>query len=296
MYELIQAGQKTYYIECPSKIGIYQINDKDICLIDSGSDKDVAKKVLKIIQEKEWHLEMIINTHSHADHIGGNAFLSERTQCQIYTVGVEQAFTTFPFMEPSFLFGGYPPKALHNKFLCAKPSPAKELHEENLPSGLSTIKLDGHSFSMIGVKTSDDVIFLADSLISQEILEKYHIAFVYDVKSYRESLEVLQSTKAKIFIPSHGMALESIDELIEINRKKSEELETLLVETCAHGIIFEDILQNIFNHYSLEMNFNQYVLVGSSVRSYLSYLCEENAMQYYFENNKLLWKTSRACF
>lgn len=27
MYELIQAGDKTYYINCPTKIGIYKIND-----------------------------------------------------------------------------------------------------------------------------------------------------------------------------------------------------------------------------------------------------------------------------
>ena len=49
MYELIQAGERTYYIDCPSKIGIYRIDDEKVCLIDSGNDKDAGKKVLKIL-------------------------------------------------------------------------------------------------------------------------------------------------------------------------------------------------------------------------------------------------------
>ena len=27
MYELIQAGEKTYYINCPAKMGLYRLND-----------------------------------------------------------------------------------------------------------------------------------------------------------------------------------------------------------------------------------------------------------------------------
>ena len=72
MYELIQAGERTYYIDCPSKIGIYRINDEKVCLIDSGNDKDAGKKVLKILSANGWRPEMILNTHSHADHVGGN--------------------------------------------------------------------------------------------------------------------------------------------------------------------------------------------------------------------------------
>ena len=44
MYELIQAGERTYYIECPAKMGLFNINDEEVCLIDSGNDKDAAKK------------------------------------------------------------------------------------------------------------------------------------------------------------------------------------------------------------------------------------------------------------
>ncbi len=68
-------------------MGLYRLNDSEVCLIDSGNDKDAGKKVLKILEAGGWKLKMVINTHSHADHIGGNSLLAQRTGCSVYTAG-----------------------------------------------------------------------------------------------------------------------------------------------------------------------------------------------------------------
>lgn len=47
MYELIQVAENSYYIQSPAKIGIFKLNDTEVCLIDSGNDKDAGKKVKK---------------------------------------------------------------------------------------------------------------------------------------------------------------------------------------------------------------------------------------------------------
>ena len=44
MYELIQAGPRSFYINSPVKIGVYLIDDEKVCLIDSGNDKDAGRK------------------------------------------------------------------------------------------------------------------------------------------------------------------------------------------------------------------------------------------------------------
>ena len=56
---------------------------------DSGNDKDAGKKVLKVLAGKGWRPEMILNTHSHADHIGGNRVIQERTGCRAYCPGLD---------------------------------------------------------------------------------------------------------------------------------------------------------------------------------------------------------------
>ena len=36
--------------------------------------------------------EMILNTHSHADHVGGNRVIQDRTGCKVYCPGIDRAF------------------------------------------------------------------------------------------------------------------------------------------------------------------------------------------------------------
>ena len=83
MYSLNKAGERTFFIDSPTNMGVYLINDHDACLIDSGNDKDAGKKALRLLEANGLNLKMIINTHSHADHIGGNHLLEERTGCEI---------------------------------------------------------------------------------------------------------------------------------------------------------------------------------------------------------------------
>ena len=45
MYELIQVSEKSYYIQSPANIGLVKLNKKEVCLIDSGNDKNAGKKV-----------------------------------------------------------------------------------------------------------------------------------------------------------------------------------------------------------------------------------------------------------
>ena len=82
MYELVQAGERTYYINSPAKIGLYLEGERDVYLIDSGNDKDAGRKVKKLLEQNGWELRAIINAQSNADHIGGNRFLQERYHCK----------------------------------------------------------------------------------------------------------------------------------------------------------------------------------------------------------------------
>lgn len=289
MYELIQVGERSYYIDCPVKMGIYQMNGNDVCLIDSGNDKEAGKKILKLLDQKGWNLTTIINTHSHADHIGGNHFLQQRTGCRIYAKGLEIAYTEYPVLEPATLYGGYPCKDLRHKFLMAAESQVEIWNEQTLPEGLEVIALPGHSFDMIGIRTPDQVVYLADCVSSKETLEKYQIAYLYDIGQYLSTLDQVERMEAEIFVPAHTPAVKDIRELVEMNRKKVFDIADTLQEICADKICFEDILKQLFDRYGLRMTFEQYILVGSTVKSYLSWLKDREKVDILFEDNRLLW-------
>jgi len=68
MFELVQIAENSYYIQSPAKIGLVKLNETDVCLIDSGNDKDAGRKIRKLLDANGWHLTAIYNTHANADH------------------------------------------------------------------------------------------------------------------------------------------------------------------------------------------------------------------------------------
>ena len=163
---------------------------------------------------------------------------------------------------------------------------------DKLPEGFELIELPGHFFDMAGFRTPDDVVFLADCLSSRETLDKYQIGFIYDVGAYLETLENVKKLEAKLFIPAHAEATDDISGLAQYNIDTVHEIAEKILDLCQEPLGFETILQRLFTEYGLAMNFEQYVLVGSTVRSYLAWLKDTERLNAVFEKNQLLWKQS----
>ena len=94
---------------------------------------------------------------------------------------------------------------------------------------------------------------------------------------------------AKIFVPAHADVTEDILPSAQYNIDKVHEIAEKTVTLCKKSIYFEMILQKLSAKYSLTMNFEQYVLVGITVRSYLSWLKDTERINAEFENNVLIW-------
>ena len=290
MYELVQVSDKCYYINCPAKIGVYVADRDHVYLIDSGNDKDAGRKVRQILDQNGWRLTAILNTHSNADHIGGNKYLQGQTGCKVYSGGIEAAFTKYPVLEPSFLYGGYPCKDLRHKFLMAQESRVTDFSDEGFPKEVEVIPLPGHFFDMVGYRMPDSAVFLADCVSSRETLDKYVVSFIYDVGAYLETLDQVEKMEAAVFVPAHAEASADIKDLVQYNREQVYQVAERILSTCAEPVNFEKILQEVFKGYGLTMNFEQYVLVGSTVRSYLSWLKDSGKLSATFLDSMLVWQ------
>ena len=96
-----------------------------------------------------------------------------------------------------------------------------------------------------------------------------------------ESCAPIGANKAKLGCQIAPLAQYNIDKVHSIAEK--------ILEICAEPIPFEDILQRLFDSFSLTMNIEQYVLVGSTVRSYLAWLNDTGRVEYGFENSQMRW-------
>ena len=289
MYELEQVGERCYYVNCPAKVGVVETGPGEVCLVDGGSDKDAGRRVRKILDAHDWRLRAIYATHSHADHIGGNRYLQGQTGCRIFAPDVEAAFARHPLLEPALVFGGYPPKDLRHKFLLAAPSDAEALTPEALPEGWEAIELPGHYLSMVGYRTQDDVVYLADCLVGEQTLEKYGVSYLFDVGAYLETLERVRHLRAAMFVPAHADATDDIAPLVDANAAKVREIAERIFEICREPKATDEVVGAVFRAYGLRMSFEQYALISSTVRSYLAYLRDAGRVEPLIEPSRLLW-------
>lgn len=303
---MINLAGSTHFVSGATNVGLY-VSAERALLVDSGNDKEAARRLNRLLADRGWSVDGIVNTHSNADHAGGNAYFQGKGGCRLYATAEEAAFIESPVIEAAFLWGGFAPPELRNKFFEARPSrvtdrivfpegPAKgggfrfvSFHE-----GCEAFPLEGHFFSMIGVRTPDGVAFLADSLFGEEVLEKHKIPFIYNPKAFMETLRRLPSLEADIFVPSHGPVLRGSAALASLASKNLERAEAVaerIVSSVGQGASgFDDILSSVAASFGIRLDAAQYALVGSTIRSFLTYLQGEGRLEPCWEGNRLGWK------
>ena len=176
--ELRRLAGSTFVVEGPTNVGVYALSaevsegqspGRLAVLIDSGNDDDYGRKILRALGNEGLALTCIANTHSNADHCGGNAFLQSRTGCKVAAPRLEASFIEHPELESALLWGGFPVPPLRNKFLVAKGSRVTDYLEApcEIPgSPVRALPLPGHYLGQVGYLTPDRVLFAADAAAS----------------------------------------------------------------------------------------------------------------------------------
>jgi len=295
--ELVQLGERTWYVPGRVNIGYYEENDQGY-LIDSGLDDEQGRKLLKLIKEKRnAPLRAIINTHSNADHIGANAFIQKRTGCEVWTNLIEGLLTEKPSLEPMMLWGAWPFKEIRGKFIEAKPSRVTFIESEGpiKDTALTATPLPGHYFDMIGVTTPDNVFFLADALFDPSILAKYRFSVMLDVTAAYTTLDKIAAIGAKWFVPCHAEPTNDISKLVRQNKDGLAWISEAVLGALADlALTREEILSKIALANGLEMDAAHLLLNLSSVSAHLTYLSGQNRIEPFVQDCRLLWKIKNA--
>ena len=287
--ELKQIGPKTFCIEHDTNIGIHFTDDGRMYLIDTGSKGD-GEKIDEILSREGWVPSCIINTHTHIDHIGGNEFLMRKYGIPAYCTDYDMAFAHYSELEAAYMNGGYPAEKLRMIFAHPGMIGFRSLEKET-PDGIDWTYLPGHSFGMIGIRTSDDIWFLGDSYLSRSFLKQYTFGFIYNVEAYIDTLKKLKEFKGALFVPSHGIIETDIVPTLEQNLRSVTEMCSMICETCREYRGQDEILQQMYERLRMHARPAQHALLSSTVKSYLTYLQDRNKLECRFVDNIMKWRT-----
>jgi glyoxylase-like metal-dependent hydrolase (beta-lactamase superfamily II) len=288
--EIKRLTERVAYVPNPVNIGVVYTESTAV-LVDSGLDESVPRKISRLLEKPPLYL---INTHSHADHCGGNAFLKKRFSTRVFAPKMEKEIIENTVFEPFYLYGAHPPGELRNKFLMADPSAVDEAIEEGTITiesvDLEIVPLSGHSPNQIGVAV-DGVLFCADAVFSEETLRKHRIFVIYSVEKFLETLDFLEKTNYSCYVPSHGEVTRDIGELVEKNRKTVENIINAVLEITVNPVSTDELMKQLFNRFEITLeNLTQYILYRSTVHAYLSFLLDRKEIEREFRDNVLVWR------
>lgn len=267
-------------------------------LIDSGLDTQTAKKIKKGLDKIAQPVRAIVQTHSHADHFGGNAYLlSAFEDATVYAPPLEEAVIRNPILEPIYLsMGASVLPELNNKFLCAEASRVDiilPIEGEMKIDGVefTVLSLPGHSWQQVGLVV-DNICFAADSYFGQTTLTKHKLPFLIDANETIASLKKLQETSYQGYLPGHGEYETSIQETIQANIRCHEEIMERMERIFAEQEqSLEQALALLSEQLEVQIdNMSKFVLYRTAFMGYLVGLHKEKRLDYCFKGNQLIWK------
>lgn len=304
---VINISDCIYYISGPTNIGIIEERLSDtksnLYMIDSGCNTEDGKRIFTEITEyfskKDITIKAIINTHSHADHCGANNYIQQKTNCEIWITENEQGSLINPFLQPIISWGGNPLPEINSSYYVAEKTVPNKIINTNekltLNNGikLSFINLPGHYFEMIGILCEDNnkkVLFASDGIFGRKNIGKYWIPFLYDVKEFKNSLDTISSLNADFCIPGHGEPTSQIEETVELNKIAIISNEQCILEALKHkNQTQEDILKYVADKNEINLHIAQYMLIGCTIKAYLTFLYNEGKISYHIKENKMYW-------
>lgn len=289
MFDIVDTIGNTFYYSAFSNVGVYKLNKSEVLLVDACDHKRMVKSLDNILENNNLSIKTIINTHCHVDHIAGNKFFYDKYGCQILASKGEQGFIAYPDREPRFYYSGVnTANKSRNPFFTTEATDAEIITAKNIPDGFEIIPLPGHSFDMIGVRTPDDVVFLADAILSKKTWDEYKLPFFYNVNESIKTLKDMQKLKAKLFVPAHDEPLKNICELAEYNIKGMNHKKELIYSLC-EGKSFDEIFADVIDALELRIMTPKYPMYAVMVRNFLQSLIDDEVIDTVLEDSVLIY-------
>lgn len=291
MKELIQTGNRSYYIKWFSNVGIYRQSDNEVYIIDSGTDEKTGMKIEAILNSRGWNLKGILCTHCHSDHIGGNAYLQKAYKCPVFARGLEAVFINHSILDPMLAYGAYPISEFLGRDMYAQASVCFDTCHRDFPKEIEILELPGHTTDHTGYRLPDGTVFLGDCIMEDRTLKKYPLSYIYNIGVHLETLKKLKMLEAEVYVISHGTASEDISHFADTNVDNINDVAAQILHVCTTPSSIEQIIYRLAEYYNIKVSCKQHILAEGMIKTYIAWLKENGRIEYIVEDNKLLWRT-----
>lgn len=298
---LINIKGNSFYIKGGTNTGVYIFEDKSALIIDPGLPGARPRNIIRDLEKEGIEVKWIINTHEHNDHYGAGYQFKDKFKNLINMSSKDsKPYIDNPILFSAYIMGGNTNEFL-NTILTNKNMETVNIDKTIEPGRIiinneyiDIIDLKGHTLGSIGVLTKDKVFFIGDTLVSEELLSKFELLFLFDIEAYLKSLSILEIIDFEYVVLGHGKKVLSRNEALELAKK--HELCVMkylnqLRELTKEPKNLEFILKTILNNNKLSYNYKEYHFFKSTLVSMISYLTKLGELNYDLRDGDVLYYT-----
>lgn len=265
-------------------------------VIDTGIGQRSGRQILRALKSLGAQPSAILNTHAHGDHTGGNAYIVERTDAQVYVPIDDRVILERPGWGTACLFVGAEPipEVAAPRFMpeaCQVDVAVSEGTYQVDGYEVQVVALPGHTNSHCGYLI-DGILFTGDALANDRELDVAKIAYMYSVTKQLATLDRLGQTRCQGYVLAHGGYHPDISHIVQTNRVRIHDTLDLLVDATTNDPReASDLVPAICEHYDMHpRHARDFLFLFSTLHAYLGHLQKSGRIEHFLENDRLYWR------
>jgi len=273
-------------------IPFYKINEKEIIMLDSGWAEGEREGIQALLDENDFSVSGLICSHAHIDHIGNNAYLKNRYNSVIAMAEFE-ALICSSAVNLKVYFGNQTLSDVehHNGHMVCETDIMISDHQDRiLVCGIKfrILHTPGHSPAHICIVTPDDVAYLGDCLISDEVMQGAKMPYAYILREDLKSKAMLYGLRCAKYVVAHKGIYDNITQLITDNVNFYKGRADRVLQAIEGSMTMEEIMRAVINRFHITIKTsNRYAVIERMLRSNVEYLHESRMIRVNVEDGFL---------
>lgn len=215
-------GQTFCIVTGYSRLPVYKLDEQNIIMIDSGLPRE-WEGIETCLEKADLFVKAVLTSHYHPDHIGNHLRLRRKYGTKLYL----SPFAASAKADPMNMLGGMVGITTYRRVKehFGESFAPDHIIDWTAPSievegvVFQILQLPGHCSEHMGFITPDNVGYVADTVLSKNIIEHLRSTFTTCVELDLASKESLTRLCCDKYIVAHNAVCDSIRELALQNRE-----------------------------------------------------------------------------
>lgn len=286
----------TWCLSLHVTIPVYFLTEREVVLLDTGYMDLDRDALLAALKERNVRVRAVLGSHSHNDHSGNHVYLQKNHGAEIILQETEAAAVS-DFSLMTTIYAPASAEELRREFphLLLRAdrtfsAQARSITIDGAVFGL--IPLPGHTPGHTGIVTPDDVLYVGDAVVDDDVLQSSKLPSTWDWALDLESKRTLRTLAHPAYILAHRGVRTEIADLVERNiedkLRRAEEIARWLRERGA--VTQSDAERLLWEKLGLHSRrFLPQVVFRRNVRCALEYLVQTGRLCMQFQDGTVYY-------